>query len=333
MVDVVIPTFRPGERLLHILESMEAQTVRPRCVRLINTERDGLDALLSAHGLSEEELLTRHPFLRITHISQDEFDHGGTRNQGFRMCEGAEYVLTMTQDALPANENLIGQLLRALQEEPQPDPACDGDAPASGAIAVAYARQLPNADAPVEERLSRGFNYPAQSRIKRESDREELGIKVYYCSNVCAMYRMDIWRSLGGFPGRAIFNEDMIYACSALRAGYCTYYAAGAEVYHSHRYTASQQFHRNFDLGVSQAQNPQVFGSLSSEGEGMSYVKAVVRQMLAEHAALQVPGFTVRCAARLIGYRLGKAYERLPESWVVRFSSNRGYWRKRQAQT
>ena len=351
IVDVVIPTFRPDERLLQILESLERQTVRPRRVRVINTQRSGLEDLLSAQGMTEDALTEKHPLLELTHIRKEEFDHGGTRNLGFRRCGDAEYVLTMTQDALPAGDDLIAQLLGAFHDETDP-PAADpvrgserispagaaavppGQAPkegagerdAGGTIAVTYARQLPNKDAPVEERLSRGFNYPAQSRIKREADRAELGIKVYYCSNVCAMYRMDIWKSLGGFPDRAIFNEDMIYACRALRAGYCTCYAAEAKVYHSHRYTASQQFHRNFDLGVSQAQNPEVFGGLSSEGEGVSYVKAVVRQMFAEHAALQVPGFLVRCAARLAGYRLGRAYERLPKSWTVRFSSNRGYW-------
>ena len=348
IVDVVIPTFRPDERLLQILESLKTQTVRPRCVRLINTQKSGLDALLSAHGLTADALTGQYPFLEITHIAQEEFDHGGTRNRGFLRCTGADFVLTMTQDALPAGEDLIAQLLGAFAHGTGPqagDAACGpasvspGDAasaaPKEGAgecgagetIAVAYARQLPNADAPVEEKLSRGFNYPAQPRIKRESDRGELGIKVYYCSNVCAMYRMDIWKSLGGFPDRAIFNEDMIYAWKALRAGYCTFYAAKAQVYHSHRYTAAQQFHRNFDLGVSQAQNPEVFGGLSSEGEGVSYVKAVVRQMFAEHAALQVPGFLARCAARLAGYRLGKAYERLPQGLVIRFSSNRTYWK------
>ena len=433
IVDVVIPTFRPDERLLRILEGMAAQTVRPRLVRIINTQKDGFDAFLKAQGFAEatsadtkareeasgaegtraseeapgyaagdmpqEEgpsaaeaaFRSRFPFAEITHIRKEEFDHGGTRNRGFRMCEGADYVLTMTQDAMPADTMLIGRLLDALQTGTEPiaaaaDPAaaepagsddrktsagdvgarmpadsgagnsCGGssavreraeEAPSGddnehimtgepspgkmscappGAIAVAYARQLPNIDAPVEERLSREFNYPAQSRAKSEADRDDLGIKTYYCSNVCAMYRMDIWRELNGFPERAIFNEDMIYACKALRAGYRTYYAAQAQVYHSHNYTASQQFHRNFDLGVSQAQNPQVFGGLSSEGEGVSYVKAVIGWMMAEHEALRVPGFVWRCAARLVGYRLGKAYEKLPVSWAAAFSSNKGYW-------
>lgn len=55
----------------------------------------------------------------------------------------------------------------------------------------------------------------------------------------------------------------MIYAAKAVEAGYSIAYAADAEVVHSHNYTNGQQFHRNFDLGVSQAEHPEVFGGVS----------------------------------------------------------------------
>lgn len=313
-VDVVIPTYYPGERLLRILEMLKAQTVQPRCVRIFNTEQAGLTSLLNAKGLSEAELLAHFPFLTLEHLAAEEFDHGGTRNRGFLACGGADYVLTMTQDALPGDETLIEQLLAALRQ--------DGD----GIIAVSYARQVPNENASLEEKLSRGFNYPETSRVKSLADLPELGVKTYFCSNVCALYRMEIWHLLGGFPQRAIFNEDTIYAAKALQSGYRTAYAARAWVYHSHSYTASQQFHRNFDLGVSQAQNPEVYGNVRSESEGIRYVKAVIEQMSRERQAHCIPGFLWRSAFRLAGYRLGKAYQRLPRALVIRCSSNRNYW-------
>ena len=49
---------------------------------------------------------------------------------------------------------------------------------------------------------------------------------------------------------KTIFNEDMIYAADLIHAGYGIAYAADAKVVHSHNYSCSQQFHRNFDLGV-----------------------------------------------------------------------------------
>lgn len=315
-IDVVIPTFRPDERFLQILDRMAAQSIQPRRVLVINTGKEGLDRLLQMENLTEEELLRRFPFLTLEHILPEEFDHGGTRNRGFRACSGSDYVLAMTQDALPKDAFLIENLLRPMVH------------PEGGRLAVTYARQLPNRDASCEERISRGFNYPDEPLVKSEADRERLGVKTYFCSNVCALYRMNIWRELGGFPERAIFNEDMIYAGKALKAGYAIRYTPEACVYHSHSYTASQQFHRNFDLGVSQAQNPQVFAATSSEGEGVSYVKTVCSRMKKEQRTGEIPGFIGRCAARYLGYRLGKGYRHLPRAMVLHFTSNRNYWKQ-----
>ncbi len=312
MIDVVIPTCYPGERLVEILSVLGKQTVPIRRARIINTDEKGFACFLEQTGMTKEKLEKLLPGLTVQHILPEEFDHGATRALGFRECEGADYVLTMTQDALPAGEKLIEELLQPLQSDEK--------------IAVSYARQLPNPEASPEERLSREFNYPAEGCVKSWEDRERLGIKTFFCSNVCALYRLNQWLALGGFPQKAIFNEDMIYACHALQAGCSICYAAKAEVYHSHSYNAGQQFHRNFDLGVSQAQNPDVFGGLSSEGEGLRYVRAVAESMRREGKGSQIPGFLIRCAARLLGYRLGKGYRRLPGNVVKWCSSNRAYW-------
>ena len=68
-------------------------------------------------------------------------------------------------------------------------------------------------------------------------------------------------RSLEALSERTIFNEDMIYAGNLIQAGYGIAYAADAKVIHSHNYSCMQQFHRNFDLGVSQAEHPEIFAS------------------------------------------------------------------------
>lgn len=314
-IDAVIPTCRPDERFLELIGLLSVQTVHVRRVHVINTQREGLDRLLERNNLSEKELLRRHPFLSVEHIAPEQFDHGATRNRGFRSCTGADYVLAMTQDALPRDEHLVENLLRPMMEGEE-----------AGQMAVSYARQLPNRNASCEERISREFNYPDITRIKSEQDRDVLGVKTYFCSNVCALYRMSIWREQGGFPDRAIFNEDMVYAGKVLKAGYRICYEADACVYHSHSYSASQQFHRNFDLGVSQAQNPQIFACVSSEGEGAEYVRTVCRRLRKEHRAFEIPGFIGRCCARYAGYRMGKSYRHLPRWLIVRCSMNRNFW-------
>lgn len=312
IVDVVIPTYHPGKRLAEILRMLQRQTVPVRCIRIINTGEEGFRRFLAQEETTLDGLCAEYPGLRIRHIEAAAFDHAATRAEGFRECSGADFVLTMTQDALPADEHLLEELLRPLERD--------------GRAAVSYARQLPNPGARPEEVLSRSFNYPAESCTKSWEDRERLGIKTFFCSDVCALYRLDLWLLLGGFPKRAIFNEDMIYACHALQAGNRICYAAEARVFHSHTYTARQQFHRNFDLGVSQAQNPDVFGGLTSEKEGFRYVRAVAAQLRQEGKTGEISGFLLRCAARLTGFRLGRRYERLPEWLVKRCTDNQVYW-------
>lgn len=313
VVEAVIPVYKPDRRLLQILDLLSGQLVPVCTIHLINTGAEFFAASLAEWNLTEEELLARWPRVVLTHIRPGEFDHGGTRNAGFRSCSQAEYILAMTQDALPADERLIEELVKPFESDPL--------------LAVSYARQLANPGAQAEERLSRMFNYPETSEIKSQKDTKRLGIKTYFCSDVCAMYRKSIWEAVGGFPEPAVFNEDMIYAGHALQAGYRICYVAQAMVYHSHTYTAMQQFHRNFDLGASQTMHPEVFDGLSSEGEGMQYVRAVSRQLLKEGRTWQIPAFGVRCAARLLGYRMGRGYQRLPKKLVIWCSSNRQYWK------
>ena len=64
------------------------------------------------------------------------------------------------------------------------------------------------------------FNYPDKACIKGEEQLGTLGIKTYFCSNVCAAYRKNVFESLDGFEGHTIFNEDMIYAAKAVKAGW-----------------------------------------------------------------------------------------------------------------
>ncbi|MCU6429181.1 glycosyltransferase family 2 protein, partial [Enterobacter sichuanensis] len=122
-------------------------------------------------------------------------------------------------------------------------------------------------------RYTRSFNYGDKSVVKSKEDLPVLGIKTFFCSNVCAAYRRELYAALGGFEKHTIFNEDMIMAGKMIKSGREIAYVAEAMVYHSHNYGNMMQFKRNFDLAVSQADHPQIFSMASSESEGMRMVK------------------------------------------------------------
>jgi rhamnosyltransferase len=305
-VDVIILTFKPDERLFEIIKMLENQTHPVRKVIIMNTEEKYFENLMYGNVTLE-----KYKNIEVHHLSAKEFDHGRTRAKAVQYSK-ADIFVCMTQDAVPCDKQLIQRLSDAVMSN-------DG-------VAVAYARQLPLEDCREIEKYSRSFNYPDSSRIKSKEDVKELGIKTFFCSNVCAAYNREIYEELGGFVKKTIFNEDMIFAGHAVNAGYRIAYEADAQVYHSHNYTCMQQFRRNFDLGVSQTQHPEVFKSVSSEGEGVKLVKKTAAYLSERKKKRLIPYLVVSSGFKYIGYQLGKRYESLPESMILWCSSNKGYW-------
>ncbi|MCR5302894.1 MAG: glycosyltransferase [Lachnospiraceae bacterium] len=306
-VDVIIPTYHPDERLSRIVSDLARQSTPPSHIILINSEDDRGNSLLPP------DILT-HELVRVINIKKDEFDHGGTRNAAATGSE-ADFLLFMTQDAVPYDDDLISNMLKAFEDT---------------GVAAVYARQLPDDDASPIERFSRSFNYPEGSCVKSKDDKTRLGIKTYFCSNACAMYQGDVFRKLGMFPVNMIFNEDMVFAHTLIENGYRIAYCAKAKVYHSHNYTNMQQFHRNFDLAVSQAMHPEVFESVSSESEGAVYVKKAFSYFLKEKKPWYFIPFGVQSVYRLAGYKLGKKYATLPKKLVRRFTASPGFFDRQE---
>lgn len=301
-VDVIIPAYHPGKEFATLIKRLEKQSVPIHRIIVMNTEE----------SMWNKEWEKLSDVMEIHHLAKSEFDHGGTRAQAAELSD-ADVMIFMTQDAMPADRELLAELLKALEQDEN--------------IAAAYARQLPNAECSFVERYTRAFNYPDRSGVKTKKDMDQYGIKTFFCSNVCAAYKKDIYQKQGGFVRRTIFNEDMIYAGGLIQAGYGIAYAAEAKVIHSHNYNWMQQFHRNFDLGVSQAEHPEIFGGVPSEGEGMRLVKKTLSHLVRSGKIWLIPGFVMQCAGKYAGYLAGKNFRRLPKKFVLWCTMSPNYWK------
>ena len=301
-VDVIIPVYHPGKEFSVLLERLTEQTVVIHRIIAMNTEENYWN----------KELEQKYPLLEVHHLKKSEFDHGGTRAWAAELSD-AEIMVFMTQDAVPADRNLIENLVKALEKEKM--------------IAAAYARQLPNEMCSFVERYTRSFNYPEKSYVRTQRDLSLYGIKTFFCSNVCAAYKKEIYQKLGGFVRKAIFNEDMIYAGRLIQEGYAVAYAADAKVIHSHNYSCMQQFHRNFDLGVSQAEHPEIFEGVPSEGEGIKLVKKTINYLIKKRKIWLIPGVILQSGCKYAGYLSGKNYRKLPKKVILWCTMNREYWK------
>lgn len=304
-VDVIIPTYKPDKKFLELMEKLENQTVPVQKIIIINTEQKYFDRLIYGTSFSK-----KYKNILVKHLSKREFDHGKTRNKGVSLSDADIFVM-MTQDAVPVDEYMLEGLLEGLHEKN---------------VAISYARHIAYNDSSEIEKFTRNFNYPNEKQIKTAEDIERLGIKTFFCSNVCAAYRRDVFDSLGGFIKHTIFNEDMIYAAGAVGAGYGIAYCPDAKVYHSHDYSNKEQFSRNFDLGVSQADHPEIFAKVSSESEGIKAVRLTISYLGKMKLKRKIPAFIIQCGFKYMGYLMGKNYKRLPRRLVIKCSGSKEYW-------
>lgn len=301
-VDVIIPVYRPQKEFRELLDRLSRQSCLPGRIILMNT----------GEAPWKEELERTYPLCEVHCIQKEAFDHGGTRHLGTTFST-AEYLLFLTQDAMPENKFLIEKLMEAFLWDDQ--------------IRAVYGRQLPDNGCREIEKYTRSFNYPPQPRIKSMADIETLGIKTFFCSNVCAMYERETYERQGGFTRHTIFNEDMIYAGGLIKSGFKIGYAPEARVIHSHNYSAIEQLHRNFDLAVSQTDHPEIFGGIRSEGEGIRLVLHTAKHLCRIGKPWLLFSLVTTSAGKIIGYKLGQNYRRLSRRFILKCTMNRSYWR------
>ena len=298
--DIIIPTYRPDTEFAELLRSLALQVVRPNNIFVINTEKKYWNA----------DWESEYSNLRVIHIKKSEFDHGGSRNKAAAMST-ADVLVFMTQDALPYDKNTIKELVKPIEDN---------------LAEISYCRQTPRDDADLIEQYTRNFNYPGESRIKSSADLANLGIKTFFCTNVCAAYKRDIFVSLGGFPQPVVLNEDSILAARAIEAGYRVSYAAQAMVIHSHNYSGIQQFHRNFDIGASHALYPEIFSKYPAQGEGTRLVKQTLKFVIDKKKPYLIFKTIHLSGWKFLGYSFGKHFRKLPRGVVKKWSMNSVFW-------
>ncbi len=284
IISVVIPTLNAEAGIARLLECLLTQSVPPDEILVVDSASGDQTAAI-ARGFERTKVLS---------IRREDFDHGGTRDMALRLCRG-DLVLFFTQDALPADACCIERLAEAVRR--------DGSACACG-------RQLAWPDAPVYEKLTRTFNYPAASFSRGKDDIPRLGIKAFFLSDVCAAYDRAAYLAVGGFDHPLRTNEDMLIAAKFLGAGYRVSYCAEACVFHSHRYTLRQEYARYVSIGMILEAYRGRLGGVSAKAEGVRYMRFVLAHLLRAGAVGQCFRFLTLCTAKALGTRAGKRAQR-----------------------
>ena len=280
---LIIPTLNAGAQFRTLLEQLAAQTLPTQKLIVDSESTDGTAELAKNFGVE------------VLKIPRRTFNHGATRQFALEHLQkkfSLDVMIFITQDVLLHDNESLATLVKILGEDKS--------------VGLSYERQLPHKNATNEAKILRAFNYPPESQLRSLADKKIFGIKTAFASNSFAAYRIEALQSVGGFPSNVPLSEDMYVAAKMLLRGLKIYYAASAQVYHSHNYTAAQEFRRYVQIGKFHAQEPwirETFGS--AEGAGKKFVLMKLAA-LAKKNPLDCIGAIFRDAAKFFGYRIGR---------------------------
>ena len=111
-VDIIIPTYRPDREFGKLLHRLEEQEYCPDRILVMNTGEQYWNREWEKCSL-----------LEVHHLEQKDFDHGGTRKRAAELSH-ADIMIFMTQDALPADRKVIGNLAKTQMQVPPMQDNC-----------------------------------------------------------------------------------------------------------------------------------------------------------------------------------------------------------------
>lgn len=300
-IAIIIPTLNAGDQFIELLNSI---TLQKACI--------SKKIIIDSQSSDNTVRLAQKYQYEVLYADKGSFNHGRTRQFGIDSLKDIDIAVFLTQDVILHDEDSIGKLVASFSNPK---------------VGAAYGRQLPHRGASSIAAQARLYNYPQTGQIKSYADKNKLGIKTAFLSDSFAAYRISDLNAVGGFP-RVIICEDMYVAAKMLMQGYLIAYVADACVYHSHDYTLRQEFHRCFDSGVFQAQEPWIraeFGG--AESEGLKLVKAQLRYLVKNQDVFSIPKAILGNAVKIIAYRMG-IYERYLPIKLKKILSAQSYYFK-----
>lgn len=302
MISVILPTYNPGHEIQKILAAIEGQEqIEFELIIVDSSSSDGTVECMKKHA---------DVFLSV---SPNDFDHGGTRHFASRYARG-DILVFLTQDALLAESLSLFKLIKVFDNE---------------MVAAAYGRQLSYQGTNAFGTHLRLFNYPGKSETRSLQNSHKYGIKTAQLSNSFSAYRKSTYNEVGGFKDNLILGEDVYCGAKLALKGYHIAYVSEAKVYHSHSYTLIEDFKRYFDIGVFHSKEHWIIDKFGkATGEGKKYVKSEIKYLNSQNCLHLIPEMILRNGFKLIGYKVGYNFEKLPSFLLPKLSMHWRWWKK-----
>ncbi len=232
-ISVIVPTKNGGKQLQNLLAGIKTQE-RVGEVEIIVIDSESTD---------DSVRFAQEAGARVITVSQQEFNHGMTRNRGAAEASGEFYVFTV-QDALPAGNSWLYNLVSPFLVSPQ--------------LAAASSKQLVTPQADMfslweNRNLEKYLGYGEDSIIGKVGEGADFAWKFYdattkrritFLDNVSSCIRADVFKELQFSP--YMNAEDMDYGIRIFRKGLSLGYFSSAGVCHWHERTPDYFLKRNY---------------------------------------------------------------------------------------
>ncbi|MFH0964493.1 MAG: glycosyltransferase family 2 protein [Planctomycetota bacterium] len=206
-----------------------------QCLEAVRRQRVGEEVEIVVVDNESEDgsgRVARELGAKVVRIGREEFTWGRALNRGIAAATG-ELVVILSADAHPADEGWFEEMLAPFADD---------------AVAAVYGRQLARADAPVDEWVRLGRQFPsAPLRLTREGTGQWAVEKAMPISNACAAIRRAVWEAIR-FDEEIGGGEDRAWAMEIVRRGHVVVYAPTARVYHWHREGVLRHAWREWEL-------------------------------------------------------------------------------------
>lgn len=222
-IAAVIPVKNGYPEIKDCIEGLLNQTVK--LSRIVVIDSGSTDGTI--------EYLKRVKEVELLQIPVVEFNHGETRNIGWKNCT-EDFLFYTVQDARPVNDRLIEELLKGFTDD---------------AVAAVCGQQVVPHETdknPVEWFRPQSATQIIRHQFGTAGEFEQLSPeqKKSICGwdNVAAMYRSSVLKEIP-FQ-RVVFGEDMNWAKRAVTNGHAIVYNQQARVYHYHQENDAFTFKR-----------------------------------------------------------------------------------------
>jgi rhamnosyltransferase len=297
-VSVVIPVWNAEPYLETLLSSiLKQELVQVTEILLLDSMSTDRTAEISA------------TFPSAAVIPEPDFSHGGTRNRGIGMAK-EDFVILMTQDALPKDNTCFAHLIAAFEN---PD------------VAYAFSRQIPYPKTNPMECYYLQEKFPAESSRMYQSGGDPVtSPDQSFSSNVCSSLRKSVWEQ-HPFREDLIMGEDQEFSCQVQQAGYSVAYVADSVVIHSHNYSLLTLFRRYFDSVVGLNQLFPKRDLKDNATYGILFIQNQVRYLW-NTSPLWLFYFPLFLGTQAMATLLAHRIDSLPNRLKLWCSLNRSYW-------